>query len=239
MSDTVTVGGITLGPETDLVSLLRRQMLEGSVWGVFRDQGPEEGLDWAMAAVKSTGLEGRMTDAVMQLLTDSNPNVRSYAVTLTKNFASRFSSPELLKVLQNHRGLYEGVKPSPDSDEPDLAWGLLEAMSQQPLASDQVRDRLREAASNPANGSRLLAALTQDDTEWVLAHGVELTKANPLNAEIILANLSDDAQRTRFVQAFQGQPVALRRDVSTAIEGSIDDPDQRRQLKDSLTSGPT
>jgi len=69
VSDTVTVGGIPLGPQTDLVSLLRRQMLEGSVWSVFRDQGPEEGLDWAMKAVKSTELESRMTDAVMQLLT--------------------------------------------------------------------------------------------------------------------------------------------------------------------------
>jgi hypothetical protein len=235
MSDTVTVGGITLSPQTDLISLLRRQMLEGSVWSVFRDQGPEEGLNLAMKAVESTELEPRMTDAVMQLLTDSNPTVRSRAVTLAKNFASRFSSPDLLTVLQNHRELYEGVKPIVDSDDPDLAWGLLEAMSQHALSSEKVRDRLRKAASDPTNGARLLAALTQDDTDWVLAHGVELTAGNPLNAEIILANLAD-TQRLEFVQAFRKQPKNLQRDLSTAIDGAIDDPDEQRRLKGSLAS---
>jgi hypothetical protein len=179
-----------------------------------------------------------MTDAVMQLLTDSNPTVRSRAVTLAKNFASRFSSPDLLNLLKNHEELYEGVKPMADSDDPDLAWGLLEAMSRHPLSSNQVRDRLRKAASDSTNGSRLLAALTQDDTDWVLAHGVELTTVNPLNAEIILANLAD-ADRLQFVQAFRNEPEVLRRDLSTAIEGAIDDPDERRRLIQSLTSRPS
>src|SRR5438445_3081133 len=234
MSNTVTVGGITLGPQTDLVSLLRRQMLEGSVWSVFRDQGPEEGLDWAMKAVQSTQLESRMPDAVMQLLTDSSPAVRSRAITLAKNFASRFSSPDLLKVLENHKELYEGVKPIAGADEPDLAWGLLEAISQHPLSSNRVRDRLREAASDATNGSRLLAALTQDDTDWVMAHGVELITANPLNAEIILANLAD-ADRPHFVEAFRNHPADLRRNLSTAIQASVDDPAEQRRLERLLT----
>jgi hypothetical protein len=191
-----------------------------------------------MKAVQATDLESRMTDAVMQLLTDSNPTVRSRAVTLAKNFASRFSSPDLLNLLKNHQQLYEGVKPMADSDDPDLAWGLLEAMSRHPLSSNQVRDRLRKAASDSTNGSRLLAALTQDDTDWVLAHGVELTTVNPLNAEIILANLAD-ADRLQFVQAFRNEPEGLRRDLSTAIEGAIDDPNERRRLIQSLTSRPS
>lgn len=224
-----------MGPHTDLVSLLRRQMLDGSVWSVFRDQGPGEGLAWAMKAVESTDLEGRMTDAVMQLLTDSNPTVRSRAVTLAKHFSSRFSSPDLLILLNNHKELYEGVKPVADNDDPDLAWGLLEAMTRHPLATDQVRDRLRKAASDSKNGSRLLAALTQDDTDWVLAHGVELAAANPLNAEIILANLSG-LNRMRFVELFRDQPANLLRDLSTAIDGAIDDRDERRRLVESMTS---
>src|SRR5260370_23127468 len=120
-------------------------MLEGCVWSGHRGEGPEEGLDWVMAVVHCTVLESKMTDAVMQLLTDPNASVRSRAVTLTKNFGSRFSSPDLLKLLQRHRELYEGVKPIADSDDPDLAWGLLEAMSRHPVAIDQVRDRRRSA----------------------------------------------------------------------------------------------
>jgi len=233
----VTVGGVILGPQTDLVSILRRQMLDGSVWSVFRDQGPEEGLAWAMKAVQSSDLESRMTDAVMQLLTDSDPIVRSRAVTLAKHFASRFSSPDLLNLLKNHKELYVGVKPLADSDDPDLAWGLLEAMSRHPFSSDKVRDRLRKAASDSTDGFRLLAALTQDDTDWVIAHGLELTKVNPLNAEIILANLTN-ADRLRFLQAFRNQPEGLRRDLSKAIEGAIEDPDERRRLIESLGTPP-
>jgi hypothetical protein len=176
-----------------------------------------------------------MTDAVMQLLTDSDPTVRSRAVTVAKNFASRFSSPDLLTLLQNHKGLYVGVKPTAPKDrDPDLAWGLLEAISQHPLASDQVRDHLRKAAEDPKNGPRLLAALSRDDADWVLDHGAELTTANGLNAEIILANLANGVQRKRFVEAFLGQAPALQRSVSRAIDASIDEPDERRRLTDLL-----
>jgi hypothetical protein len=210
-------------------------MLEGSVWSVFRDQGPEEGLNWAMAAVKSTPLEERMTDAVMQLLTDSDPIVRSRAVTLANSFASRFGSVELLKVLQSHEDLYAGVRSTVDSDgDPDLAWGILEAMSHHPLASNQVRDRLRNAALDPKDGFRLLAALTRDDTDWVLDQSVKLTAGNPLNPEIILANLNGRDRRKRFVGAFRGQDASVLRSVSEAIEASIDEPNEKRELTNLL-----
>jgi hypothetical protein len=235
MTETVTVGSVTLGPQTDLVSLLRRQMLEGSVWSVFRDQGPEEGLDWAMAAVQSTSLESRMTDAVMQLLLDADRTVRSRSVILAKSFASRFSSEDLLQLLEEHPELFEGVKPSTGGDDPDLAWGLLEAMSGHPVVKDRVRDRLRKAALDPQEGSRVLAALTRDDRDWVLQHATQLVAGNSLNAEIILANLAEAAHRQAFVQQFRTQSINTRRVISAAIDATIEKPDERSRLK-ALTS---
>src|SRR5438309_952205 len=143
MSKSVDVGGIALGPGSDLVGLLRKQILEGSVWSVFRDQGPEEGLDLAMEAVRSTALEAPMTQAVMQLLADPDVTVRTRAVWLAKNYATRFSSVELLNLLQNQSHLFVGVRPAVGSNGADLSWGLLQAMLGQPNGSEAVRARLR------------------------------------------------------------------------------------------------
>src|SRR5438132_6075786 len=62
LSQYVTVDGVNLGPTTDFVSIFRRQMLEGSVWSVFRDQSPQEGLEMAFGAIRDTALEPTAVD---------------------------------------------------------------------------------------------------------------------------------------------------------------------------------
>src|SRR2546427_6184416 len=230
MSNSIDVGGIALGPGSDLVGLLRKQMLEGSVWSVFRDQGPEEGLDLAMEAVRSTDLEAPMTQAVMQLLTDPDVTVRTRAIWLAKNYAPRFDSIELLDLLENRSDLFVGVRPKVGSNTPDLSWGLLQAMLGQPSASDAVRTRLRQAVLDPRDGSKLLATLTRADTNWVLGNSLELANANPLNAGIILANL-DSSQRRRFVGSFAGAPIATRESIKSAIDSKVPDPEEQEALR--------
>ena len=230
MSNSLDVGGIALGPGSDLVGLLRKQMLEGSVWSVFRDQGPEEGLDLAMEAVRSTDLEAPMTQAVMQLLTDPDVTVRTRAIWLAKNYAPRFDSIELLDLLQNRSDLFVGVRPTVGSNTADLSWGLLQAMLGQPSASEAVRTRLRQAVLDPRDGSKLLATLTRADTNWVLDNSRELANANPLNAGIILANL-DSSQRRRFVGNFAGAPVATRESIKSAIDSKVPDPEEQETLR--------
>jgi len=229
MSKSVDVGGIALGPSSDLVGLLRKQMLEGSVWSVFRDQGPEEGLDLAMEAVRSTDLEAPMTQAVMQLLTDPDLAVRSRAVWLAKNYAPRFDSKDLLTLLQSRSDLFVGVRPSVGSSTADLSWGLLQAMLGQPSASEAVRTRLRQAVLDPQDGSKLLAVLTRADTNWVLENSLKLAAANPLNAGIIMANL-DSGQRRRFVSSFAGEPVSTQRSIRSAIASKVRDAEEQKAL---------
>ena len=228
--DSITVGGVAVGPTTDLVALLRRQMLEGSVWSVFRDQGPEEGLELAMEAVASTGLEGKMTEAVMKLLTDPDEIVRSRAVWLAKSYASRFDSTRLLQLLDDRPTLYVGVKPAVPSSDPDLASGLLQAMLGHPVASHKVRDRLHEAALDPSYGPMLVAVLTRKDTDRVLAEGIDLVHASRLNAGIILANLDDSKLRQRFISMFRSEPKASRDVMVDAIKAKVADPAERDGL---------
>jgi hypothetical protein len=230
MSGSVNVGGIALGPGSDLVALLRKQMLEGSVWSVFRDQGPEEGLDLAMEAVRSTELEAPMTQAVMQLLTDPDATIRTRAVWLAKNYAPRFNSQELLSLLQNRSDLFVGVMPTTRSGTADLSWGLLQAMLGHPNASDTVRNKLRQAVLDPRDGPKLLAVLTREDTDWVLDHPLQLATANPLNAGIILANLKPD-QRRQFVSTFEREPDAIRQSIRSAIEKKVQEPAERTRLE--------
>jgi hypothetical protein len=229
MSRSVDVGGIALDPDSDLVGLLRKQMLEGSVWSVFRDQGPEEGLDLAMEAVRSTDLEAPMTQAVVRLLTDPDVTVRTRAVWLAKNYAPRFDSQELLNLLKDRSDLFVGVRPSIGSGTADLSWGLLQAMLGQPNASEAVRKRLHQAVLDPRDGSKLLAVLTREDTNWVLDHPLELASANPLNPGIILANLNPNDRR-QFVSNFERAPVGTRQSIGSAIERKVRDPKERRAL---------
>jgi len=229
VSGALDVGGVSIGPDSDLVGLLRKQMLEGSVWSVFRDQGPEEGLDLAMEAVRSTDLEAPMTQAVVQLLTDPDITVRTRAVWLAKNYAERFDSQELLRILQSRSDLFVGVKPATGSDGADLSWGLLQAMLGQPNASPAVRHQLHQAALDPRDGPKLLAVLTDEDTDWVLEHALQLVMANRLNAGIILANLKPD-RRHGFVGTFQTEPVEIRQSIKSAIENKVRDSEEESTL---------
>jgi hypothetical protein len=99
----------------------------------------------------------------------------------------------------------------------------------QPNASEAVRSRLRQAVLDPRDGSKLLAVLTREDTDWVLDHSRELAAANPLNAGIIMANL-DSSQRRRFVGTFAGEPVATRQSLRSAIDSKVRDPEEQKAL---------
>jgi hypothetical protein len=231
VSQNVTVGGVSLGPTTDFVSLFRRQMLEGSVWSVFRDQSPQEGLEMAFQAIRGTPLEAAAVDAIMQLLADPDVTVRTRAIGLAKGFSSRFDSARLLSVMREHPTLYDGVKPHGDATDPDLAWGLLEAMLGHPTATPEVRDRLRQAALSPHEGSRVIAAMTRADTDWVLEHAAELASGDPLNPRIIVLNLPSIQAREQFLTSIKGLAPRVRASARSGISEAIRDPSERTRLE--------
>ncbi len=235
MSQNVIVGGVDLGPTTDFVGLFRRQMLDGSVWSVFRDQSPQEGLEMAFHALVGTPLEPAAIEAIMQLLADPDVTVRTRAIGLAKGFASQFDSARLLNVLRQHPRLFDGVNPRGDGADADLAWGLLEAMLGHPTATPEVRERLRQAALSPKQGSRVMAAMTRADTEWVLEHAAELATGDPLNPRIIVLNLPTLQDREKFLTALKGLAPAVRAGARSGISDAIKDPAERAHLESLLS----
>ena len=231
----MTVGGVSLGPTTDFVSLFKRQMLEGSVWSVFRDQSPQEGLEMAFHAISGTPLEPSAVEAIMQLIADPDVAVRTRAIGLAKAFSSRFDSARLLSVMKQHPALYEGVKPHGDTADPNLAWGLLEAMLAHPTSTSEVRDRLRQAALSPREGSRVMAAMARADTDWVLEHAAELASRDPLNPRIIILNLPSIQAREQFVTILKGLAPSVRASARSAISEAVKDQSERTRLESLLS----
>ncbi len=94
MTDEVVVNGVRVGPSTDLPSLLRRQITDGNVLAGKYDDSPEPGIWSLFAAAKGTRLEPRLVEAVQSLLTDSDPSIRSAAVSLAQAYAEKFQAPD-------------------------------------------------------------------------------------------------------------------------------------------------
>jgi hypothetical protein len=228
MSDEVVVNGIHVGPSTDLPSLLRRQLIDGSILAARYDDSPEPGIWSLFAAAKGTTLEQRLIQAVESLLTDSDPRVRSGAVGLAQAYAEKFRASDLLRVLTAHRNLFEGI--TMKTGEPDLAWGLLRAMAGSSNWSPQVTERLRSAALEFPNGSSVLAGLVSHDPDWAIQHAQEIVGDQPARANILLYRLKDPGQRERLIKSIPVESPQLRKVFADAVSGEIKDPVEKQRL---------
>src|ERR1700694_1393837 len=126
----LVVDGVELGPSTDYVSLLRRQLKHGSIWNEVGDSGPEEGLWRVFDRAAGTEVASPLFGALLSLMTDSDAAVRSGAVGLALDYAETIDPVSLLALLKEHPALYVGVKPSGTrKGSPDLAWTLRQAIA--------------------------------------------------------------------------------------------------------------
>ena len=186
--------GVQLGPSTDYVELVREQLKSGSVWP-SGDSGSHQGVRRAIDAVEGTPAERHLLDALLELLGDEDIDVRSGAIHLAWDYADKVDAETLLHALNEHPGLYEGVKPVdlPESYMPDLAWGLIQAMNANPKPDAQVIGRLRQAAEDPVNGFRVYGGLATHDPDWLIDHASGLVSHQPVRARIILGGVSATA----------------------------------------------
>jgi HEAT repeat protein len=228
VSDEIIVNGVHVGLSTDLSSLLKRQLTDGSVLAGRYDDSPEPGIWSLFAAAKGTALEQRLIEAVQSLLMDSDPRVRSGAVDLAQAYAEKFQAANLLTVLMAHRNLFEGV--TVKAGEPDLAWGLLRAMAGSSNWSPEVTERLRSAALEFPNGSSVLAGLVSHDPDWAILHAQEVVGDQPARANILLYRLKDPEQRERLIRAIPTESPQLRKVMADAVSKEIKDPVEKQRL---------
>src|SRR6266702_1373278 len=210
--------GVQLGPSTDYVELVREQLKSGSVWP-SGDSGSHQGVRRAIDAVEGTPAERHLLDALLELLGDEDAAVRSGAIHLAWDYADKVNAEILLRALNDHPELYEGVKPVglPESYMPDLAWGLIQAMNANPKPDAQVIARLRRAAEDPDNGFRVFGGLAAHDSDWLIEHASKLVSQQPVRARIILGNLRTPKRREQFVKALANEPPGFRKDLVGAI----------------------
>ena len=232
LPDSFSFDGVQLGPSTDYVELVREQLRSGSVWP-SGDSGPHQGVRRVIDAAEGTSAERHLLDALLELLGDEDIAVRSGAIHLAWDYADKVDAETLLHALNEHPGLYEGVKPVdlPESYMPDLAWGLIQAMNASPRPDGQVIARLRQAAEDPDNGFRVFGGLAAHDPDWLIDHAPALVSHQPVRARIILGNLKTPKQRERFVRALANEPANFRQELVGAIAEKVANSAEGERLK--------
>jgi hypothetical protein len=229
--DSLVIDGVELGPSTDFVSLLRRQLKYGSVWNEVGDAGPEEGLWRVLDEAAGTAIADRLLSALVDLMSDTDIQIRSSAVGFALDYAEKIDPKVLLSLLTKHPALYIGVKPAGTrKGSPDLAWTLRQAMAGHTTGDPDVIRYLRDSSRDLENGWRLLGGLALDDPDWTIQHSQDLVVGQLLRARAILAGLRSAPKREQFVRKFTGEPVQFRRALSRLITEKVKDPIESARL---------
>jgi hypothetical protein len=226
----ITINGVRIDASTDIVSLVRDQLLGSGLLSGRYDEGPEAGVRSLVEVATGTAIEGRVLTALRSLLADSDSQVRAGAVGVVLHFAEKFDPSDLLETLKRNRALYDNVPLSPQGKSGlDLSWALMRAMAARPSRDPAVLQTLREALREP-NGSWLLAGVANNDADWLVEHPQEALDDDPERARIVLFRLSDKNLRERFVRAIPTESPSLRKAVADAVASEIKDPVERNQL---------
>jgi hypothetical protein len=230
--DTLVFDGVELGPSTDYVSLLRRQLKYGSVWNEVGDTGPEEGLWRVFDHAAGTEVAARLFDALIELMTDNDIEVRSGAVGLAFDYTDNLDPARLLALLTGHPSMFVGVKPAGTrKGSPDLAWTLRQAIAGHTTGNPEVIKYLRETSRDPENGVRILGGLAIDDPEWIVKNAPEVVAGQTQRSRPILANLRSASLRERFIRALSKEPLEFRNQLVGLIDARLKDPAEKERLK--------
>ncbi len=230
--DTLIFDGVELGPSTDYLSLLRRQLKSGSIWNEVGDSGPEEGLWRLFDYAAGTEVARRLFDALIELMTDGDVEVRSGAVGLALDYTDNLNPAKLLELLKQHPALFIGIKPTGTrTGSPDLAWTLRQAIAGHTTRNPEVIEYLRDASRDPENGFRILGGLAIDDHEWILKNAPEVVARQTQRSRPILANLRSASLREQFIEALAKEPMTFRDELARLIEARVKDSAEKDRLK--------
>jgi hypothetical protein len=227
--DEIVVNGVRIDTQSDLVGMFRRTLQGENVFPSKTAYGPEDGVPTVLQATRGTPLESRVTDAIITLLTDSDPKVRAGAVLAIETFPRGFDGQALLRILDERPNLFQGI-PAIAPGFSDIQWELLRAIAGTRSQSKEVLDRLRRSVVDPSNGQSLVAGLTRSDPVWVLSHVQEVLAGQPTRVNAVLANIDDPQKREEFLIGLRGESEQFRKDAAARLDRVVGDPSQRERL---------
>ena len=230
--DTLVVDGVELGPSTDYVTLLRRQLKNGSIWNEVGDAGPEEGLWRVFDRAAGTTVATRLIDALLELMADADLEIRSGAVGLALDYAEEIDPTRILALLKQHPSMYSGIRPEGTrTNSPDLAWTLRQAIAGHTNQNPEVIQYLRDISRDPENGVRVLGGLALDDAEWIVRNASDVVAGQTQRTRPILANLQSASLRERFIRALANEPMTFREDLAGLVDAKVTDSAEKAKLK--------
>lgn len=217
--------------ESDVMHLVQVQLNNG----IYRGKLDDASGDWLIRAWQALPQKEAQTmaTAVNQCLINDSPDIRAEAVR-TLDMCPEMADPTiLLDLAKNRFELFRGLRRSSDSPQVDRGRDFVQLTAS--LASgDRGRDFRRQMAKDPVYGMNVLAALTQDDADWVVSHANELLNAqiDPDNSRlnIVIFNLRKKPQQlTQLVTNLAIQKGNNGRLQST-IQAKIRDPQLQATL---------
>ncbi len=182
-----------------ILALIRKQILEGTVWNHPSFEESIEGLAQELQGPDRADL----VEAGAELLKDPDIRVRSGIVRVIYYLAQDLGAEWLSTILEQSPELYVGVEPVDTRlNQPDLAKAMIIAISEAAQPGDKRSlALLRKTAQDPFWGIWVLPGLARIDGEW-LSNNAEIVPHRMIS---VLSALNPE-QRERMVRTLVPWP---------------------------------
>ena len=206
-SAAMIVDGVRIDREDEVLSLVRKQIVKGTVWIDKHDQGNLDGLT---RAVRDSGeLLPAFARAIHQLLTDKDRSIRSGAVAMLPEVREEIGASALVDLLETRLELYYRVKPSRKFPlhYDDLAGALLVSIGRLAQPGDARSIEVLRESIRGEHAREVASSLARVDADWLCDH-TTLVPRQVLGA--MLLSLPTPAHRERLVRALAPWPESER-----------------------------
>ena len=204
------VDGVRIDSEDEVLSLVRKQIVKGTVWIDKHDQGNLDGLT---RAVRDSGeLLPAFARAIHQLLTDKDRSIRTGAVATLPEVREEIGASALVDLLETRPELYYRVKPSRKFPlhYDDLAGAMLVAIGRVTKPDDARSIAVLREATRGEHAREVVASLARIDADWLCDHATRVPRRT-LGA--VLLSLPTAEHRERLVRALAPWPESERDQV--------------------------
>ncbi len=210
------------------LTLIRKQILEGTVWNHPSYEESIEGLAQALQGPD----RAELVEAAAKLLKDPDIRVRSGIVRVVYHLASDLGAEWLTTSLEQNPELYVGVEPVDTRlNQPDLAKAMIIAISEFIQPGDKRSlALLRKTAQDPFWGIWVLPALARIDGEW-LSENAEIVPHRMIS---VLSALNPE-QREQMVRTLVPWPQATVAQIPADFWQQF--PPQEAKILNQLMSG--